>query len=280
MNVRRPCVSGSFYPSHPDRLKSLIEDSFNHNLGPGRLPNSPGNHRNIIAVISPHAGYMFSGPGAAHSYLHLAEEAKPDTVVILGPNHTGFGSPISMMDKGGWETPLGVVPIDENIAKELFNVSDIIDINESAHTREHSIEVQLPFLQYIYGDFKFIPICMGYQDLETSKKVGDALAKVLKDKEALIIASTDLTHQETQESAARKDRMIIDAILEMDETKLQDTVRRNRITTCGYGPMSVALITSKQLGAKKAELLSYHTSGDIIKDYNAVVGYMSAKITK
>jgi AmmeMemoRadiSam system protein B len=258
----------------------MIEDSFIHSLGPGRLPKTPVNHRNITAVIVPHAGYMYSGPGAAHSYLYLAEEAKPDTIVILGPNHTGLGSPISMMDKGGWETPLGVVPIDENLAKELFNVSDIIDINESAHTREHSIEVQLPFLQYIYGDFKFIPICMGYQDLKTSTEVGNSLAKVLKDKEALIIASTDLTHQETQESAARKDRMIIDAILEMDETKLQDNVRRNRITTCGYGPMSVALVASKQLGALKAILLSYHTSGDIIKEYSAVVGYMSAIITK
>ena len=279
MKVRRPCVSGSFYPSQPDRLRSMIEESFKHSLGPGRLPKTPVDHRNIVAIITPHAGYIYSGPGAAHSFLHLAEEAKPDTVVILGPNHTGWGSPISIMTEGGWETPLGVVPIDEGLSKELLNSSDIIDINESAHQREHSIEVQLPFLQYIYGDFKLIPICMGYQDLKTSTEVGNALAKVLKDKEAIIIASTDLTHQETQESAVRKDRMIIDAILEMDEKKLQDTVKRHRITTCGYGPMSVAIIASRQMGAKKAELLSYHTSGDIIKDYSAVVGYMSAKIT-
>jgi AmmeMemoRadiSam system protein B len=222
---------------------------------------------------------MFSGPGAAHAYLHLAEEAKPETIVIIGPNHTGWGSPISMMNEGGWETPLGIVPIDEDLAKELFHSSDIIDVNESAHIREHSIEVQLPFLQYIYGDFKIIPICMGYQDLETSTEVGNALAKVLKNKESLIIASTDLTHQESQESATRKDKMIINAILEMDEKKLQDSVKQHRITTCGYGPMSTAIVASRQLGAKKAELLSYHTSGDIIKDYNAVVGYMAAKIT-
>ena len=279
MKVRRPCVSGSFYPSHPGRLRSMIEDSFKHSLGPGRLPKTSGDRRSIVAVVIPHAGYVYSGPGAAHSFLHLAEEEKPDTVVILGPNHTGWGSPISIMVEGGWETPLGVVPIDEDLAKELLNSSDIIEINESAHQREHSIEVQLPFLQYIYGDFKLIPICMGYQDLKTSTKVGNALAKVLKDKEAIIIASTDLTHQETQESAVRKDRMIIDAILEMDEKKLHDTVKRHRITTCGYGPMSVAIIASRQMGAKKAELLSYHTSGDIIKDYSAVVGYMSAKIT-
>lgn len=280
MSVRRPSVAGAFYPAKPDRLKQLIENCFIHKLGPGRLPSKRSKNRDTLSIVSPHAGYIYSGPSAAHGYLNLAEQKKPDTIIILGPNHTGWGSPISMMGEGAWDTPLGQVPIDESLAKEIFNKSELIDINETAHTREHSIEVQLPFLQYIYGDFKFIPICMGIQDLETSKEIGDMLAKIGQSNDIIIIASSDLSHQETQETANRKDKLVLDSILELDETKLQKQVFLNRITTCGYGPISTAIVASKLLGAKKAELMSYYTSGDIIGQYSGVVGYASVKISK
>jgi len=223
---------------------------------------------------------VYSGPAATHSYLALAEQEKPDTVIVLGPNHTGYGTPVSMMAEGSWETPLGRVPLDTNLAKAIFNSSDVIDIDETAFMREHSIEVQVPFLQYIYGGFKLVPICMGYQDLETSREVGEAIHKATEGKNVVILASTDLTHQETQKSANVKDKMIIDAVLSMDEERLQRVVHENRLTTCGYGPVSVALVASKLRGAKAAELLSYYTSGDIIGDYSGVVGYAAVKIAE
>jgi len=280
LSVRRPVVAGSFYPAQPERLRKQIESCFSHERGPGRLPGKARAPRNIVSVVCPHAGYVYSGPAAAHSYLALAEQEKPDTVIVLGPNHTGWGTPVSMMAEGSWETPLGRVPLDANLAKAIFNSSDVIDIDETAFMKEHSIEVQVPFLQYIYGEFKLVPICMGYQDLETSREVGEAIHKAAEGKNVVILASTDLTHQETQQSANVKDRMIIDAVLSMDEERLQRVVHENRLTTCGYGPVSAALVTSKLRGAKGAELLSYYTSGDIIGDYSGVVGYAAVRIAE
>ena len=280
MSVRRPVVAGAFYPAQPDRLRQQIEQCFNHKLGPGRLPGEPQAKRTIHSVVCPHAGYVYSGPAAAHCYMALAEQEKPETIIVVGPNHTGWGTPVSMMGEGSWETPLGRVPLDTALAKTIFEQSEVIDYDPTAFLREHSVEVQVPFLQYIYGDFKLVPVCMGYQDLETSREIGKAIHLAMEDKNTLVIASTDLTHQERQESANRKDRLVIDAILEMDEEKLQRVVRDHRITTCGYGPVSAALVASKLAGAGEAELLSYYTSGDIIGDYSAVVGYAALKITR
>jgi len=201
--------------------------------------------------------------------------------VILGPNHTGLGSPVSLMAKGEWVTPLGRVEIDEVLAKEVFRASNIIDVDEVAHMNEHSIEVQLPFLQYIYGSgFKLVPICMGFQDLETSREVGRALGTVLRGKNAVLIASSDLSHYVPQRVAEEKDKMVIDAVLSLDEEVLQSRVRSHGISACGYGPISAVLVASKMLGARSAELLSYRTSGDITGDYSAVVGYCSIAISR
>jgi AmmeMemoRadiSam system protein B len=224
---------------------------------------------------------MYSGPIAAHSYLALSEERKPDTAIILCPNHTGVGSALSLMGKGIWETPLGRVNIDEEISKAIFDASRMIDMDETAHAYEHSIEVQLPFLQYLYGStIRIVPICMGLQDLDVSRNLGEAIAEATKSKNTVVIASTDMTHQESQQSATCKDRLVLDAIQTMDEESVQKTVESHRITMCGYGPVSAALVASKRLGADKAEILSYHTSGDITGDRGAVVGYASAKITR
>ena len=281
MSVRRPWVAGAFYPADSDRLKKTIEDCFTHKLGPGRLPEPRSAERSIISVVCPHAGYMYSGPVAAHSYYHLSTETRPRSVVVIGPNHTGLGSPVAMMSIGAWETPLGEVKVDEGLADDIFKASDLIDIDEWAHLREHSIEVQLPFLQYIYGpDLSFVPICMGFQDLESSREVGRAVAEAVRGADAVVVASTDLTHQEPQASANRKDRMVIESILSTDEAALQERVRANRISMCGYGPVSAAIVASKMLGAVRAELLAYHTSGDVTGDYSAVVGYAAAKITR
>jgi AmmeMemoRadiSam system protein B len=281
MSVRHPYVAGSFYPNDPQRLRRTIEECFTHRLGPGKLPVRSDKRRTITAIVCPHAGYMYSGPVAAFSYLALSEEKAPEVAVILCPNHTGLGSAVSLMGKGYWETPLGRLEIDSNLSDAIFKASGMIDMDESAHVYEHSIEVQLPFLQYLYGSMiRMVPICMGLQDLETSMNVGEAIAEATKGSNSIIIASTDMTHQESQQSATRKDHLVLDALIAMDEERLQKTVQSNRITMCGYGPVSAALIASKRLGADRAEILSYHTSGDITGDQGTVVGYSSAKITR
>jgi len=278
--VRRPYVAGSFYPRDPKRLRAEVEVSFTHPLGPGRLPGKGEKPRTIKAIVCPHAGYMYSGHVAAYSYLALSEEKAPDTAIILCPNHTGLGSAVSLMGEGSWETPLGRLKIDEETSRAIFKASGMVDMDETAHTYEHSIEVQLPFLQYIYGsNISIVPICMGFQDIETSRNVGEAIAEAAKGRNIIVIASTDMTHQESQASATRKDRLVLDAVEKLDEARVQEAVRRNHMTMCGYGPVSAAIVASKLLGADRGEILSYHTSGDITGDLGAVVGYASAKLT-
>jgi AmmeMemoRadiSam system protein B len=224
---------------------------------------------------------MYSGPIAAHGYNRLAQDGKPDTVVILGPNHTGHGSALATMREGVWRTPLGDVEVDTATADLITHASSIIDVDDSAHTFEHSVEVQLPFLQYLYGSsFKFVPICFLMQDLESNREVGSALAKALAGKNAVIIASTDMTHYEPQRSAEKKDKAAIEAVLKLDEAQLYSTVEGLSITMCGPGPTMALITAAKALSAKKAELLCHKTSGDITGDYSAVVGYASIAFMK
>jgi len=275
-------VAGSWYAGTPDGLNLQIQQLFTHRLGPGNLPSvMKDGPRNFVGLIVPHAGYMASGPVAAHAYYNLAFDGKPDVIVIFGPNHTGLGSAISLMNEGAWRTPLGDVQIETETANQILQNSDIIDLDYRAHIREHSIEMQLPFLQYLYGsDFKFIPICFMMQDLQTSREVGTAVAQALKNKNGLVIASTDLTHYESQSEAEKKDKLAIDAALEMDEEKYYRTVDLNGISTCGYGPTVAAIVAAKKLGANSSDLLCYGTSGDVLGDKSAVVGYASISFSK
>jgi len=282
LKVRRPCQAGAFYAGTEESLRDEIKKSFLHRLGPGKLPelNVMG-ERKIVALVCPHAGYMYSGPVASNGYCSLALDGKPDTLVILGPNHTGLGSGVSIMTEGSWSTPLGEVRIDTELASAILKHSKLVDIDDSAHAQEHSIEVQLPFLQYVLGEkFQFVPICMMMQDLKTSVEVGEALAKALEGKNGVILASSDMTHYEPQKTAEKKDQLAINAILKLDEAELQSVVESRSISMCGYGPVTTAVKASKILGAKEAKLLSYKTSGDITGDYSAVVGYASIAITK
>jgi AmmeMemoRadiSam system protein B len=278
--IRRPSQAGAFYEGSAKSLRQQLEWCFKHKFGPGKLPEVKKGPRKIIALICPHAGYMYSGPIAAHSYYNLALDGKPEIAVILGPNHTGMGSGVSLMGEGTWNMPLGDVNVDSDIANKIWESSKIIDLDDTAHISEHSIEVQLPFLQYIYdSDLKFVPIVMLMQDLQTSRMVGDAIAEALAGKNAVIIASSDMTHYEPQEYAERKDKMAADAILELDEEKLQSIVDSQGITMCGPGPVTAAITAAKKLGATKASMLCYKTSGDITGDYSQVVGYLAAAIS-
>jgi AmmeMemoRadiSam system protein B len=282
LKIRSPAVAGSWYAGTPNSLRNQIEQLFTHRLGPGSLPQTvKEGPRNIVGLVVPHAGYMASGPVAAHSYHHLAKDGKPDVIVIFGPNHTGRGSALSLMKEGAWRTPLGDVEIDTETAERVLQASNIIDVDDRAHVYEHSIELQLPFLQYLYGsEFKFVPICFMMQDLMSSREVGKAVAEALKGKNALVIASSDMTHYEPQERAEKKDKMAIDAALAMDEEQYYNTVEAYGISTCGYGPVIAAITAAKELGAKKAQLLCYKTSGDILGDRSAVVGYASIAFKK
>jgi len=271
-----------FYAGTAQALRAQIEGCFTHRLGPGRLPKvAERKLRTIVGLVCPHAGYMYSGPVAAHAYYNLAADGKPDVVVLFGPNHTGRGSALAMMTEGVWRTPLGDVEIDTSIANLILKESGIIDADDSAHAFEHSIEVQLPFLQFLYGStFKFVPVCFLMQDLQSCREVGSAVAKALAGKNALVIASTDMTHYEPQKTAEQEDKAALEAALNLDAESLYSTVEARHISMCGYGPTIAAITAAKALDAKKAELLCYRTSGDVTGDYSSVVGYASLMFTK
>lgn len=229
--------------------------------------------RSILGGIAPHAGYMYSGMVAAHLYGRLAEDGFPRTFIILGPNHTGRGSGLAVTTED-YQTPLGTVHVDRELAEAVKG--DLVDEDAEAHRFEHSIEVQLPFLQYFSSDFRLVPICMGFQDYDSAISVGKAIKSAIKGKDVVVIASTDLSHYVPKEVAKRKDTMALDAIRAMDAKALFKTVEENNITMCGYGPV-IATITACSGGTPT--VLKYATSGDV-SPMNEVVGYASVVIGK
>ena len=282
MKTRQPAQAGTFYPDTEGALRTQIHNCFLHPLGPRSIPSIPASlDADLVGIVVPHAGYDYSGPVAANSYHRLASSGLRESVIILGPNHTGYGSGVSTVTDGQWATPLGEVPLDKALASSITKFSSLIDVEEEAHKREHSIEVQLPFLQFIYPRrFKFVPICMMLQDLDTSTEIGDAIAKGSEETGAMLIASSDWTHYEPYEAARKKDMEAIEAVLEMDERKFQDVIEEKSVSACGYGPVTSVLHASKTLGAKQAKLLSYQTSGDTAGDKRSVVGYAAIAFTK
>lgn len=281
-SFRHPFVAGQFYDANAEALKLQISSCFLSNLGPKKLPkvNFCNHPRKIVGLISPHAGYMYSGMVAASGFFELAKDGLPDTVIILGPNHTGYGSGLSLMREGSWRTPLGDIQVDTELADIILSKTDIIDVDETSHRFEHSIEVQLPFLQYLYGNnFKFVPICFLRQDYASAIEVGNTLVNALAARNVVVIASSDMTHYEHAKQAEKKDYQAIHAITALDAPRFYETVETQNITICGYAPI-VALITySKGLNAK-ANLQNYHNSGDVSGDYASIVGYASLLFTK
>jgi AmmeMemoRadiSam system protein B len=280
--IRRPTQAGAFYEGDAEALKAQIENCFLQEFGPRKRAkvNKDGS-REIVGLICPHAGYMFSGAVAANAYFELASDGKPDTVVILGPNHTGYGSALAVVNEGFWRTPLGDVEVDGETANRIVHETRIVDVDELAHRFEHSVEVQLPFLQYLYGsDFKFVPVCFQMQDLASAVEVGNALVEVLANKNAVIIASSDMTHYEPQGNAAAKDMAALRAVEAMDEKLFFSVIERQNVTACGYGPIAALITAAKGLGAKEAKLLCYKTSGDTTGDYSSVVGYAAVSFRK
>lgn len=277
MRERKPAVAGMFYAGTSGELEGQIEWCYRHKLGPGAMPKVDSRGlREIVAIVVPHAGYIYSGPVAAHAYKELANDGVIDTAVIIGPNHTGYGSLVSLWTKDFWMTPLGRVKVNEELAQKLLG--GVIEADEAAHLYEHSIEVQLPWLQHLYKEIKIVPITMMAQDIETARAVGQAISKVANN--IIIIASSDFTHYEPHSMAMKKDRSMIEAIISLDEEELYKRRELLNCTMCGYGPVAAAIVAAKEMGAKKASLLKYATSGDTTGDFSRVVGYGSIVIKR
>ena len=273
MIVRPPAVAGMFYNLNSEMLRKQIKSCFDHKLGPKKIKEEK-----FIATVVPHAGYPYSGPVAAWSYSKIPKS----NYIILGPNHRVFSSRFGVMKEGVWKTPLGSANIDNKVASKLIDSSPLIEYDILAHESEHSIEVQLPFLQYRFNeDFKFVPICVineypSFDFLEECKIVGKAIVDVIrKEKEWIIIASSDFSHYIPYEDALSTDNYVIEAILKLNEKDFFLRLQERNASVCGFGPIAIAIIASKELGAKKGELLKYSTSGDITSDKGSVVGYGS-----
>ncbi len=260
--IRNPVAAGQFYPGSSAQLKEMIS----------ALVDEQAEKQEVIGLVSPHAGYIYSGPvaGAVISRIKFKE-----TFIIIGPNHSGTGKPLSIMTEGKWKTPLGEVEIDSALGKQILATSRHLQEDAAAHQFEHSIEVQLPFLQYFKPDIRIVPIMLAYASATAFKEIGREIAKAVRElkREVVIMASSDMTHYEPQESAEKKDAQAIEAILDLDEDELVKRVEELNISMCGYAPTVSLISAAKELGAKTAELVKYQTSGDTTGDYSAVVGY-------
>jgi MEMO1 family protein len=260
--LRRPAVAGRFYPGKREELQKTIE-GFLH-----PVPKVP-----VLGAIIPHAGYMYSGHVAGAVYEHIQ---LPQRNIVLCPNHTGFGTPLSIMQSGTWLTPLGEIEIDEELSNALMQSDPDLQNDSEAHRSEHAIEVQLPFVQHIAGrSAKFVPIVVGTGDWGELEELGRAIGQVVKTVagDVLIVASSDMNHYESDAVTRVKDQKAIEKVLMMDSPGLYDVVHRENISMCGYGPAVVMLNAAKMLGASGADLVRYATSGDVSGDFDRVVGY-------
>lgn len=274
MPIRTPAVAGLFYPREKQDLISSIHDCFLHPFGPGKIPSGETND-SVFGVICPHAGYNFSGPIAANSFYHISSQ-KPDLVIIIGPNHWGIGCNVAAMKEGLWQTPLGNVEVDKESAEQIHEISSNVDLDFFSHTKDHSLEVQVPMLQEIYSHkFKILPVILINQEYEATMEIGKAIARIAETKKTIIIGSSDFTHYEENSFAHSQDKLLIEPILDMDIAKFYRVLKENKISACGYGAIAATMVACQELGATKGTLLRYATSGDVTGEKSSVVGYAS-----
>ncbi len=262
--IRNAVVAGHFYPGSKTSLLREVES----------LIDSKARKHDAIGVVSPHAGYAYSG-SVAGSVLSSIEPRS--NYIIMGPNHTGLGERFGLDTSDFWATPLGEVKLNRTLADAIRNKSSHIKNDSLSHAHEHSVEVQIPFLQVLQEVFTIVPITVSYASLDIYREVGKAIAAAIKElsleKDVTIIASSDMTHYEPHEEVKKKDKVAIDAVLALDEKKLIEKITEMDITMCGFAPTAIMIVAAKALGAKKASLVRYQTSGDTSGDYSSVVGY-------
>ncbi len=260
--MRNPTVAGYFYPGSAAELKAML----------AKYVDKKAPKEEVVGLLMPHAGYIYSGAVAGAA---ISRVSFKDTFIIIGPSHSGRGKPFSVMPEGTWRTPLGEVEVDEELARKIIEFSKYAEEDYAAHENEHAVEVQVPFLQYIKPDVKIVPvILLGASDV-IYKEIGQAIARAIKKlkREAVILASGDMTHYEPQQAAQEKDMKAVEAMLALDADELTRRYNTRHMTMCAHGPVVALITAAKELGATGAELVKYQTSGDATGDYSSVVGY-------
>ncbi|HEY4681698.1 MAG TPA: AmmeMemoRadiSam system protein B [Candidatus Acidoferrales bacterium] len=266
--IRQPAVAGRFYPADPEKLI--------HDLD--RFLVASAERTRALGCVVPHAGYLYSGHVAGAVFARMQPVER---YIILCPNHTGLGESLAIMSSGAWQTPLGDVPADPELAAELKKACHLLAEDEAAHRLEHSLEVQLPFLQRLHRQFHFVPIAVGVSRFAPLEALGEAIGRVLAASKVptVVVASSDMNHYESDSVTRVKDRKALDQILALNPRGLYDTVRSEGITMCGYGPATVMLTAACHLGATTAELVRYATSGDVTGERDEVVGYAGVVVS-
>lgn len=270
-DIRKSTISGSWYPGNPETLRSQIQGYLQ------AVPAHPKWKGEVVALIAPHAGYTYSGGVAAYAYTLLLTQ--PFTqVVIVAPSHRHAFKGASVDTKSGYETPLGVVPVDRDLAETIRSKSGIFSYVQQGHAEEHSLEIQIPFLQETLKNFSIVPIIQGSQDRFTTDEIARGLVEALKGKKVLLVASTDLSHFHPYDQAKALDKKILDRVAAFDEKRLAQDLDAVQSEACGGGPMVTVMKTARLLGANQAQVLKYANSGDITGDRSGVVGYMAAAL--
>ncbi len=264
---RQPVVAGQFYPGNIQQLKSTLADL---------IPDN-SSKQHVFGIISPHAGYVYSGAIAGQVYSQIEI---PRTVLIIGPNHTGSGVPAALYPDGEWLTPLGTIPVNSRLNALLLQQIDCLQFDSVAHRNEHSLEVQVPFIQYLRPDVSISAICVGHGDYSALSEIGKGVAEAIREygEPVLIVASSDMTHYESADTARHKDSLALEKVLSFDAKGLLDICRSQQITMCGVAPSAVMIVAAGELGATAAEVVAYGNSGDVTGDKRQVVGYASVVV--
>jgi len=270
---RKPAVSGIFYASNLVKLREQIQKLFLHVEGPGKIPEPVHEPlKNSVGVMLPHAGYVCSGPIAADGLAQVSQHGVPSTIVLLGPSHTGMGKPVSVWDRGEWQTPFGTVQVDHELSQKFLDLYDYARVNYDAHVGEHSLEVQLPLLQFVYGqDFRILPIAMMDQRKETAREMASVFQELKKDRPLLFVASSDMNHYQAEQETLEKDDHVLQAVLEMDVEKMYAAISEYEVSMCGFGPVATLLLS----GLGTPRLVKHVTSAKTCTDQRHVVGYAS-----
>lgn len=266
--VRKSVIAGSWYPGKPEELRADIEKYFN------AVPEMEFTG-DIISLVVPHAGYLYSGQVAAYAYKRICGKHY-DAVVVVGPSHRVAFHGVSVYPRGGYETPLGVVPVDDDLSAKIISLNAVVQEIPAAHLQEHAIEIQLPFLQVALGEFPFVPLVMGNQDEFTCRELAESIAKASNGKKILVVGSSDLSHFYNYQKALKLDAVAIKYLERADAEGLLKSLNDYSTEACGGGPMAVAMMSAKKMGGQKAQVLKYANSADVTGDKSSVVGYVSA----